>query len=45
MKTQHTYFRIKLAAGLTLGISCLLYAAAVFIPTKSSLPWNASWKI
>jgi hypothetical protein len=33
MKTQHTYFRIKLAAGLTLGISCLLYAAAVFIPT------------
>jgi hypothetical protein len=33
MNTNHKSFRIKLAGGLTLGISCLLYAAAVFIPS------------
>ena len=33
MNTNQKSFRIKLAAGLTLGISCLLYAAAVFIPS------------
>jgi hypothetical protein len=33
MNTNQRSFRIKLAAGLTLGISCLLYAAAVFIPS------------
>ncbi|MCG6887778.1 MAG: hypothetical protein LJE74_11255, partial [Proteobacteria bacterium] len=33
MNTHKRNFRIKLATGLTLGISCLLYAAAVFIPS------------
>ncbi|MDH3980991.1 MAG: PilC/PilY family type IV pilus protein [Gammaproteobacteria bacterium] len=33
MNTHNKSFRIKLAAGLAMGISCLLYAAAVFIPS------------
>ncbi len=32
MNTHSRNFRIKLAGGLALGVSCLLYAAAVFIP-------------
>lgn len=33
MNTHNRHFRFKLAGGLTLVVSCLLFAAAVFIPS------------